>query len=167
MPPKDAYLESQILTATPLELVSILYRATGDALRQAASHLAAGDISERSREISRAYAILGELSAALDHAQGGTLSRKLAELYDYMQRRLLEANLHQQPEPLQEVQKLLAILAEGWQNMCLAALHAPALTEAQDSVPAVTAQRMGYAGCPSFPAIPDPAWEPAAQSWSF
>src|ERR1035438_2444091 len=92
MPPQDAYLESQVLTADPMELVRLLYRAAGDAARSASAHLAAGRIAERSRQITKAHAILSQLSVSLDHARGGALSRSLAELYDYMQRRLLEAN---------------------------------------------------------------------------
>src|ERR1035438_8352606 len=94
MPLQDAYLESQVLSADPMELVRLLYRAAGDATRSASAHLAAGRIAERSRQISKAYAILLQLSASLDHARGGTVSRSLAELYDYMQRRRKSTRLN-------------------------------------------------------------------------
>jgi flagellar secretion chaperone FliS len=117
MPLQDAYLESQVLTADPLELVRLLYRAAGDATRSASAHLAAGRIAERSRQISKAHAILIAVVRSLDHARGGALSRSLAELYDYMQRRLLEANQRQKAEPLVEVGSLLATLLEGWDQI--------------------------------------------------
>jgi len=117
MPPQDIYLESQVLTAEPIELVRLLYRAAGDAVRSASAHLAAGRILERSQQVNKAYAILSELTVTLDPARGGTLSHSLAELYDYMQRRLLEANRRQQPEPLAEVERLLATLQEGWDQI--------------------------------------------------
>src|SRR5271170_3550294 len=111
--PQDAYLESRILTADPLELVRMLYRAAVDCTRRARAHLAGGRIAERSREICRALALISELSGSLDHARGGALSRNLVELYDYMQRRLLEANARQKAEPLAEVESLLATLLAG------------------------------------------------------
>ncbi|MGB9605117.1 MAG: flagellar export chaperone FliS [Bryobacteraceae bacterium] len=113
---REAYLESKVLSADPLELVRLLYQGAIEAIGHARRCLAASDIAGRSREITRAYAILTELTLALDHQAGGEIARNLAELYDYMQRRLLEANIHQQDGPLAEVASLLATLLEGWKN---------------------------------------------------
>ena len=109
MSPQDAYLESKVLAAEPLELVCLLYSEAGVAIRRAQEHLAGGHIAARSREITRALAILWQLSSSLDHARGEPHAHNLARLYDYMQRRLLEANLRQQAAPLAEVEKLLAL----------------------------------------------------------
>jgi flagellar protein FliS len=117
MPVYDIYLESQVMAADPLELVRLLYRAAGDATRNARAHMTAGRIGERSREISKTHAILAQLSVTLDHARGGALSRSLAELYDYMQRRLLDANQRQEAQPLVEVESLLTTLLEGWEQV--------------------------------------------------
>ncbi len=110
----DAYRESRILSADPLELVHLLYQACTESVREARHHLAAGDIAARCRSISKAHGILTELSAALDHERGGDLSQRLARLYDYMQRRLLEANILQDDAPMGEVLGLLSTLAEAW-----------------------------------------------------
>lgn len=167
MPPQDAYLESQILSADPLELVRLLYRAAGDAVRRAGAHLAAGRIAERSREVCRAHAILTELALALDHTRGGTLSRSLAELYDYMQRRLLEANQRQKPEPLVEVAGLLATLLSSWEQIRVPGEQAAPLPHAAHP-PAAAATSTEYAGYPAGPPfVPDLAPEYAPQSWSF
>jgi len=56
---------------------------------------------------------LVQLFQALDHDRGGDLSHRLAALYDYMLRRLTEANFHQRDEPLAEVLNLLSTLADG------------------------------------------------------
>src|SRR5579871_3368478 len=113
--PQAAYLESKVLTASPMELVRTLYRSAIEATGNALQHLAQGRIRERSQEVTRALDCLYELSGMLDHASGGTLSQSLAELYDYMQRRLLQANLEQKVEPLAEVERLLRTLLEGWE----------------------------------------------------
>jgi flagellar secretion chaperone FliS len=110
----DAYLESRVLTADPIELVNLLYQACAQAVREARRHLAEGRIAERSREINQACAILIELATALDHERGGQISQRLALLYDYMQRRLLEANMQQSDAPLADVLGLLCTLSEAW-----------------------------------------------------
>src|SRR3974377_1434726 len=103
----DAYLESRVLSAGPLELVQMLYQGAIGAVQDARHHLAEGKILERSRAISKACAILTELTAALNHEASGELAGRLAALYDYMQRQLLEANFRQADEPLGEVLGLL------------------------------------------------------------
>lgn len=116
--PYQTYLETEVLTADPVRLVQMLYRGALDAIDDARAYLKAGDIAARSRKITKALEILQELNAALDYEAGGELSRSLAALYDYSQRRLLEANLQQKDEPLAEVQHLLAELLDAW-NACV------------------------------------------------
>jgi flagellar protein FliS len=113
---QDTYLESKVLSADSVELVQILYQAALASVEKARRHLREGDIAARSKQISKAVAILTELALSLDHSAGGDLSRTLLELYDYMQRRLLEANLRQNERLLAEVSALLATLLEGWLN---------------------------------------------------
>jgi flagellar protein FliS len=112
---QDAYLESRVLSASPLELVRLLYQAAINAVRDARQHLAAGDIVARSRAINRACQIVFELAGSLDAERGGEISARLADLYDYIGGRLIEANVKQADEPLAEVLGLLATMAEGWQ----------------------------------------------------
>ena len=111
------YLEAEVLSAHPLKLVAILYRGALEALRGARRNLAAGDIRARSRQVMKTWEILQELSRMLDHSAGDPLSGSLAELYAYMQRRLLEANARQIDAPLAEVQHLLSTLNAAWQGV--------------------------------------------------
>jgi flagellar protein FliS len=145
----DAYLESRVLTADPIELVNLLYQACAQAVREARRHLAEGRIAERSREINQACAILIELATALDHERGGEISQRLALLYDYMQRRLLEANMQQSDAPLADVLGLLSTLAEAW-----------AVIAKPEEKPAAESPR-------SQPVAKSPWSQPAAESpWS-
>ncbi len=114
----DAYIESRILSADPIELVRLLYQAAVDAVREARQHLADGEIMKRSRAVTKAGEIIRELATSLDHERGGEISRTLAGLYDYMQQRLLDANLRQNDAPMAEVIGLLTTLAEGWDGIC-------------------------------------------------
>jgi flagellar secretion chaperone FliS len=74
----DAYVESRVLSADPLELVQMLYQGAIGAVQDARHHLANGAIAERSRAITKACAILMELAGALDHKAGGELAGRLA-----------------------------------------------------------------------------------------
>jgi hypothetical protein len=73
-----------------------------------------GDIWGRGQAVSRAVNILAELMASLDHSKGGEMSTNLKRLYDYMQRRLLEAHARKIKEPYGEVEKLLSDLLAAW-----------------------------------------------------
>ena len=143
----DAYLESRILSADPIELTRMLFQACTEAVRDARRHLQAGQIRQRSNAVSKACEILFELDRSLDHTRGGEISARLGLLYDYMQRRLIEANCQQTETPLAEVLKLLTTLSEGWDGI---AGREATPAEAQNSWVCETAA----AGCP-------------AGSWSF
>ena len=123
----DAYLESRVMTADPIELVNLLYEGCMQAVREARYHLAEGRIAERSREINKACAIVIELASALDHERGGEISQRLALLYDYINRRLLEANIQQSDSLLGEVLGLLSTLAEAWAGIRQAETPPPAV----------------------------------------
>lgn len=112
----DTYLENRVLAASPLELVAILYEEADKSAREALAALSRGDIRGRSREITRAQLILGELSSSLNPAAGGEIAARLGELYAYLQRRLADANREQSAPPLHEVSRLLGILLEGWRE---------------------------------------------------
>ena len=113
---RDAYLESRILTADPLELVRVLYRGAIEAVEEAGEALRAQDILRRTRNINRALEILAELTSSLQRHEENGLARNLAGLYDYMQQQLLEANFQQTEPPLAEVLGLLRTMLEGWER---------------------------------------------------
>jgi flagellar protein FliS len=147
---QDAYLESRVLSADPVELIRLLYQTGVSAVQDARRHLAEGRIMERSKAITKASQVLIQLIAALDHQRGGEISRRLAALYDYMLRRLTEANFRQRDEPLAEVLSLLATLAEGWEGVRPAPKPEPAAANPWN--PQVT---------------PEPAATVTEHAWSF
>jgi flagellar secretion chaperone FliS len=114
----DAYLESRVLSADPVQLVNLLYQACIQAVRDARYHLERGEIGLRSQAINKACEIVMELNAVLDRERGGEIAARLLQLYDYMLGRLLAANMQQSDPPLAEVLSLLATLGEAWQGVC-------------------------------------------------
>jgi len=119
----NTYEQNRILSASPIELVQILYSAAVRAVESAENSMKAGDIASRSREISKAQEILFELATSVDSSKGGEIGDRLLALYDYMQGRLAEANMKQQSEPLADVSSLLRTLQGAW-SQCAAATSA-------------------------------------------
>jgi len=113
----EVYFLDRVMGADRLELVRMLYSGAIEAVRVAREELAAGRIGERSKAIGKAYRILAELTTSLDRTRGGDLAVRLLELYDYMMRRLTEANFQQKDQPLEEVLGLLSTLSEGWSGV--------------------------------------------------
>jgi flagellar protein FliS len=107
-------LETRVLSATPIELVQMLYDGAIDAIQSARRHLAEGRIKDRSLSIGKAIAILAELRGSLNYEKGGELSALLGGLYSYTQRILLEANFRQTDAGLAESERLLKTVREGW-----------------------------------------------------
>src|SRR5437868_15509149 len=96
----DRYLETEVLSASPVKLIVNLYRAAIESIQAARAHLRQGAIWERSQKITKASEIVLELTQSLDQTGGGEISRNLAGLYAYMQTRLFEANTSQTEPPL-------------------------------------------------------------------
>lgn len=112
-----AYQNSQdlnVLSASPVQLVRMLYSGAIAAVQAARENLQKGDIRGRSRQITKACSIIEELTLSLDKARGGKIAQDLTELYVYMHQRLIQANIDQEPAPLVEVQKLLETLLDAW-----------------------------------------------------
>ena len=67
--------------------------------------------------IQRAQEILHELNMALDVTNGGELAETLGSLYEYLDRRLIEANLRKESEGVIEAKRHLSTLREAWAQM--------------------------------------------------
>ena len=113
--PYDNYLESQILSATPLQLVVILFRAAIDSLETARANLKAGDIRARTAATNRATSVVAELAQSMDLKQGGEVAANLMELYDYILRRIHLANAKGDDTAYAEAIRLLSTVLQGWQ----------------------------------------------------
>ncbi|QKQ47923.1 MULTISPECIES: flagellar export chaperone FliS [Achromobacter] len=113
----DIGLETQILGATPERLITLLFHGARAAIGQARIHMEAGRIAERGAAISKAIKIVDEgLKTGLNMEAGGDIAANLANLYDYIIRTLLTANLKADIEQLDIADRLLADLAEAWQT---------------------------------------------------
>ena len=110
----NPYFEQMIVSASPVELVRILYQRALSSVRDAREHLSNGRIQARAAAIGNAYAVVTELMNSLRRDEAPELADRLTGLYLYIQQRLLEANLKQTDKPLAEVLGLLTTLADAW-----------------------------------------------------
>lgn len=121
--------ESRVLSASPHELICLLFDAAGVAIRTATLHLRAGRIARKGEAIGRALDIVNDgLCAAVDREHGGELAARLVALYEYVARRLLDANLHNDAAALAEAERLLESIGSAWRAIDPAA-PAHALTQ--------------------------------------
>ena len=116
------YQAQSILTASPGQLVLMMYDGSLRFIAQAQSGFALPDDSAKRFEtintgILRASAIIRELQGNLDFNAGGELAETLSRLYDYHLDRLLHANMRKDETALAEVEGLIRSLRDGWAEM--------------------------------------------------
>lgn len=111
-------LESAVLSASPHQLVVMLFDGALSAMKKATILMDQGDIPGKGQALTKAINIITNgLRAGLNHEVGGELSANLDDLYEYMTRRLLEANLRNDPQAIAEVEALLSNIAEAWKQI--------------------------------------------------
>lgn len=136
---RNVGVESIVESATPQQLVLMLFGGAIAAIASAEQHLRLKDIAAKGKAISQAISIIdGGLKASLDLSVGGALAQNLSELYDYMGRRLLHANLRNDPAALDEVRQLLLQLNGAWETLA-------ATTAAAAAKPSAAQQPRGAA----------------------
>src|SRR5512138_3553050 len=93
------YREVAIKTASPLQLVVMLYDAAICCIQEAREQMDRRDIEGRSRSINKSIAIISELQSCLNLKAGGEIASSLNRLYDYMKRTIFRANVEQSSAP--------------------------------------------------------------------
>ena len=115
--PYQRYLAATTETATPLDLVLMLYqgvlRFTGQAIQAVERH----DVGEAHKSLVRAQDVIAELATSLNPEAGGTTAGSLLALYDYSYRQLVDANVRKDPAPAEEVARLFRELLPAWQEI--------------------------------------------------
>lgn len=121
-----------------LQLIARMLQGALDRIATARGHMQRGEQAPKGEALGRAVRLIDGLRACLDHERGGDVAANLAALYEYMTRRLTEANLRNDQRPLDEVADLLDEIRSGWEQMMAAPnLRAvPAATAGADRGPA-------------------------------
>lgn len=115
-----AYRTIDAQSRSPLELVVMLYDGAIRFLGEAREAHERNDHRGRATGVSKAMAIVGELRSTLNLEEGSSLALELDRLYDYMFGRLLEVNTKRDMSGVDEVQRLLVTVREGWMQVSAA-----------------------------------------------
>jgi flagellar protein FliS len=117
----DAYKDTKVQTviddASPHKLVKLLLDGALERVALASGAMARGDIAAYGEAIGKSISILDSLRVSLDHEKGGAVAANLEGLYDYMTRRLLEANAATDADLLAEVIGLIKEIKLAWDEI--------------------------------------------------
>ncbi len=106
--------QTGVAYASPHRLIQMLMEGALERIAVAKGCIQRQDIAAKGEQIGKAIDIVGGLRDGLNHEVGGELSANLDALYNYMQRRLVEANLRSDVIILDEVADLLRPVKDAW-----------------------------------------------------
>ena len=110
-------VHSGIMDASPHRLVQMLMEGVLEKIALAKGNMANKQVAGKGENISRAIGIIGGLQASLNYELGGEIAENLNNLYDYMSRRLVIANLQNDASILDEVASLMVEIKMGWDGI--------------------------------------------------
>ncbi len=115
---QNAYTKTRVNTsATPLDLVIMLYDGAIEYLQKAAYNIEQGNIQGKIESLSRARAIIEELLSSLNADIGGEVANNLQSLYLYMLIELAKANATNDTTKIREIEHILNELRTAWRSI--------------------------------------------------
>lgn len=127
-------LKEVVENATPHALIQMMMGGALDRIASARGCMEHGDIPGKGEQIGWAISIIDGLRVSLDKPAGGELAENLDRLYDYMMRRLLEANVRNEAAGLDEVAGLLRQIKSAWDAIPAELTGARAKTQTEAAV---------------------------------
>ena len=114
---KTAKNEVVIDDASPHRLIAMLLDGALEKVATGSGAMSRGEVALSGECIGKAISIIDNLRVSLDQQKGGQISENLASLYEYMTRRLLEANATKDTAMLAEVVGLLKEIKVAWDQV--------------------------------------------------
>jgi len=105
------------IDASPHRQVALLYDEALERLNKAVAAVRQHNVVGKLRSVDGALEIIKYLRSVLDFQAGGSLARRLGALYDYMQKRLLKANVENDEKGFEEVASLMRTLKSAWDGI--------------------------------------------------
>ncbi|MBS1983864.1 MAG: flagellar export chaperone FliS [Bdellovibrionales bacterium] len=109
-----SYKQTAIKTATPEQVLLMLYEGAIKAAKLAKTHIEKPNVAEKCKQITKVHDIVVELNTSLDHSKSPEVATQLASLYEFCTTQLLKANMNNDTAALDSVIKILTTLYEGW-----------------------------------------------------
>ena len=113
----DNYRKNAVNTASPLQLVVMLYDGSLRFMAQARQAIIDGNVYEQNRNCQKAQNIITELLSTLDLKRGGDVAQNLMALYNYTYDRLIEANINDNLEAIDQATKVMSELRASWAEL--------------------------------------------------
>ena len=110
------YQEHVVTTADPLKLVELLYEGAVRFILRGRQSISDGDTEGAHNNILRAYAIVAELQATLNLAEGGEIAANLERCYEYALFLLQDANVRKAQKPLDDALLVIEPLLDAWRR---------------------------------------------------
>jgi flagellar secretion chaperone FliS len=107
-------VHSGVEEASPHRLIQMLFEGALERIAQAKGAMTQNQIARKGELIGKAVNIVGGLQGSLNDKEGGDLALNLDGLYDYVIRRLVQANHENKPEYLDECGRLLSEIKLAW-----------------------------------------------------
>lgn len=111
--PYQKYQQTQLQTASPSQLLLMLYDGAIRFIRMGTAGIEERDYEKSNLYLCKAQAVIHELIAALNYDY--PIAKNLYQVYEYMLHRLIQANLKKEQQPAQEVLSYLQDLREAWE----------------------------------------------------
>lgn len=112
----NQYLKNQIETASPEQILIMLYDGAIRFIRRAMVGIENNDMTELRVGVNKTLAIIIEFSSSLDHKIGGQIAEDLDALYAFMIRELNSVTISPEMAKLESVEKLLVDLRATWKE---------------------------------------------------
>ncbi|MGQ9463046.1 MAG: flagellar export chaperone FliS [Candidatus Fervidibacter sp.] len=113
----NTYLKQMVETATPVQLISLLFKRGSELMEEAEQALVSEDLEKANDALTKAQRIVAELIGSLDTEKGGEIAVNLHRLYTFVWERLLHANLLKSVEPLKDARTVWDELQQLWQQV--------------------------------------------------
>jgi flagellar protein FliS len=110
-------VDATVNAAMPHQLIQMLLGGALDRIAAAKGQIERGDFAAKGAALGRAISIVAGLRKSLNHEGGGEIATNLELIYDYVERRLLEANRDNNVAVLDEVARLLGNVKAGWDGI--------------------------------------------------
>ena len=108
---------SGVSDADPHRLVQMLLEGALGKIAVVKGLMSRKEIAKKGEAISQAVSIVNGLRASLDFTAGGELATNLDNVYEYIERRLLAANMNNDVAILDEVSTLLHEIKSAWDTI--------------------------------------------------
>ena len=103
-------------SASPIELVILLYDSAIDDMRRAVAAMQKGDIESRSARIAHALMVLQQLQGTLDFERGDNAARQFEQFYNLLRAKLLEAQMRGSSELLLMQMRVMSEVRDCWEQ---------------------------------------------------